>query len=182
MLFNKFMIITGGKFKGRKVLAPDENITRPTLSQVRESLFSTLFSQIDFEGKIFLDLFAGSGIVGLEALSRGFQQVFFVEKNKKAFEILKKNISLISDIQTLFLSDSLKFLQKTNENFDIIYIDPPYLSGIYENVLNIIFEKNLLNKNGIVILEHSQDVNFQKFKLLKQKKYSDKLISFLKIK
>src|SRR5574344_198719 len=122
MLFNKFMIITGGKFKGRKVLAPDENITRPTLSQVRESLFSTLFSQIDFEGKIFLDLFAGSGIVGLEALSRGFQQVFFVEKNKKTFDILKKNISSIIDINTVFYSDSINFLNKTEEIFDIIYV------------------------------------------------------------
>ena len=70
------MIITGGKYKGRKVLAPDEKVTRPTLSKVRQGVFNVLFSEIgDFEGKSFLDLFGGSGIMGLEALSRGFEDV-----------------------------------------------------------------------------------------------------------
>ena len=70
------MIITGGTYKGRKIIAPDENYTRPTLSKVRQGVFNTLFSLIgDFEGKSFLDLFGGSGIMGIEAISRGFDEV-----------------------------------------------------------------------------------------------------------
>ena len=86
------MIITGGKYKGRKILAPDEKITRPTLSKVRQGVFNTLFSLIgDFEDKCFLDLFGGSGVMGLEALSRGFVEVTVFEKKPKVAQILKKN-------------------------------------------------------------------------------------------
>ena len=84
------MIITGGKYKGRKVCAPDEKITRPTLSKVRQGVFNTLFSILgDFQGKTFLDLFGGSGVMGLEALSRGFEEVTVFEKNFKVAQILK---------------------------------------------------------------------------------------------
>lgn len=74
------MIITAGRFKGQKITAPDENITRPTLSKVRMSVFNTLQSMIDFEGSSFLDMYAGSGIMGLEALSRGFERACAIEK------------------------------------------------------------------------------------------------------
>ena len=85
------MIITGGKYKGRKILAPDEKITRPTLSKVRQVVFNVLFSEIgSFEVKTFLDLFGGSGIMGLEAISRGFSDVVVFEKNPKVGQILKK--------------------------------------------------------------------------------------------
>ena len=86
------MIITGGVYKGRKIQAPDEKITRPTLSKVRQGVFNTLFSLIgDFDNKSFLDLFGGSGMMGLEALSRGFASVSVFEKNPKVAQILKKN-------------------------------------------------------------------------------------------
>ena len=90
------MNITGGKYNGRKVAAPDENITRPTLSKVRMGVFNTLFSILgEFGGKCFLDLFGGSGIMGLEALSRGFEEVTVCEKNPKSVQIIKKNYELI---------------------------------------------------------------------------------------
>ena len=77
------MIVTGGSYKGMKIISPDENITRPTLSKVRQGVFNTLFSMIgDFDNKTFLDLFGGSGIMGLEALSRGFSEVVVCEKNQ----------------------------------------------------------------------------------------------------
>ena len=84
------MIITAGRFKGQKITAPDENITRPTLSKVRMSVFNTLQSMIDFEGSSFLDMYAGSGIMGLEALSRGFERACAIEKNPKAAQIIKQ--------------------------------------------------------------------------------------------
>ena len=85
------MNITGGKYNRQKITAPDENITRPTLSKVRMSVFNTLGAIIDFEGKSFLDMYAGSGIIGLEALSRGFGSLVAVEKNKKDYNVIKSN-------------------------------------------------------------------------------------------
>lgn len=173
------MIITAGIYKGSKVKAPDEKIVRPTLSKIRESIFNTLFSIIDFEGKSFLDMFAGSGIMGLEALSRGFAYVLAVEKNPMVAKILKANYENIKLNPNLVIADSLKL--KTNEKFDVIYIDPPYSSGIYEEVLEKIKEKSILKKGGIVILEHNTAINTQGYTLIKQKKYSNKFITFLSI-
>lgn len=168
------MIITAGKFKGRKVTAPDENITRPTLSKVRMSVFNTLQAMINFEGSSFLDMYAGSGIMGLEALSRRFSNVVAIEKNLKAANIIKSNFKKFENPPRLLIADSLKI--RLTEKFNVIYIDPPYFSGIYEESLRT--AKNF--SNGIIILEHVTDVNFQGFEIIKQKKYGDKFITFLK--
>lgn len=177
------MIITAGKYKGRKVTAPDEKIVRPTLSKIRESIFNVLFSLGGFEGKSFLDMFAGSGIMGLEALSRGFENVLALEKNPKVAKILKENYGNLKIKPNFILGDSLKLLAKLDEKFDVIYIDPPYFSGIYEESLEKIKENSLLKKDGIVILEHVCDVQWSDFgfELIKQKKYSKKLVTFLSL-
>lgn len=169
------MIITAGKFKGRKVTAPDENITRPTLSKVRMSVFNTLQSMIDFEGSSFLDMYAGSGIMGLEALSRGFKSVTAIEKNPKVTTIIKSNFKKFEISPKLMIGDSLKTAPKLNK-FDVIYIDPPYFSGIYEKSLQAV--KDIAD--GIIILEHVTEVDFQGFEVIKQKKYGDKFITFLR--
>lgn len=171
------MNITGGKFKGQKIAVPDEKITRPTLSKVRMSVFNTLQSIIEFEGSSFLDMFSGSGVMALEALSRGFTNVTAIEKHPKAAAIIRSNFSKFSPAPNLITGDSLKILPKLNRNFDIIYIDPPYFSGVYETALDAV--KNFAD---IVILEHVIDVEINNFELIKQKKYGDKYISFLKIK
>ena len=174
------MIITAGKYKGRKVIAPDENVTRPTLSKAREAIFSILFSLMDFEGKSFLDMFAGSGIMGLEALSRGFENVLALEKSPKVARILKDNYTSLGLEPNVIITDSLRL--KTDKRFDVIYMDPPYMSGIYEKALGKIKKDNLLNELGIVILEHVTDIDWQSlgFEMIKQKSYSKKLITFLK--
>ena len=162
------MIITAGKFKGQKVQVPDENITRPTLSKVRMSIFNTLQAMLDFEGSSFLDMYAGSGIMGLEALSRGFSKVV-------AFE--KSNFRRFNPAPKLIFGDSLKSASKMSEKFDVIYIDPPYFSGIYEKSLEAIRTISF----GVVILEHVVDVDFGDFEVIKQKKYGDKFVTFLKL-
>ena len=160
---------------------PDEKIVRPTLSKIRESIFNTLFSIMDFGGKCFLDMFAGSGIMGLEALSRGFISVLALEKNPKVAKVLKENYENIKLKPNLIVGDSLKLLPKLSEKFDVIYIDPPYFSGIYEESLKKIKENSLLTNDGVVILEHVTEVNWEefRFKLIKQKKYSGKCVTFL---
>lgn len=171
------MNITSGKYKGQKITAPDENITRPTLSKVRMGVFNTLQAIIDFQGKSFLDMYAGSGIMGLEAVSRGFAKAVLIEKNKKVYSVIKNNIKKYetdADIK-LISGDSLKICKNFNEKFDVIYIDPPYFSGIYEKSL----ESALKISSGIIILEHVTELDLSAVKLIKQKKYGDKYISFI---
>ena len=102
---------------------------------MRESIFSVLYSITDFEKKSFLDAFAGSGIMGFEALSRGFEQVCFIEKDKKTFFLLKDNAKKLGIEPQFFMGDTLKVLKKTDSDFDVIYVDPPYQSGLYDSVL-----------------------------------------------
>lgn len=169
------MQITGGNYKGRKIIAPDENITRPTLSKVRMGVFNTLFSLIgDFEGKSFLDLFGGSGIMGLEALSRGFERVKVFEKNPKVAQILKKNYETLGLKPDLKIGDSLKLLKQNSEEFDVIYIDPPYKSGIYEEIISMI------SGDALIIAEHSEDISPANVTLIKEKNYGGKRVSFFR--
>ena len=175
------MIITGGKYKGRKIQAPDEKITRPTLSKVRQGVFNVLFSEIgDFEGKSFLDLFGGSGIMGLEALSRGFDEVLVFEKNPKVAQVLKKNYSTLGLQPNLKIGDSLKLLEKLDKKFDVVYIDPPYYSGVYEEVFNKLRKLNL--QDAIIVAEHSEPLIIEKSELIKEKNYGGKFVSFFTFK
>ena len=177
------MNITAGKYKGQKIIAPDESITRPTLSKVRMSVFNTLQAMMDFDGTSFLDMFSGSGIMGLEALSRGFSKVVMFEKNRKVYNVIKSNIKKYekdNDI-TLIFGDCLRnneiLRHVKNNKFSIVYIDPPYYSGVYEESLKIASEVC----DGIIILEHVTEPDLTGYNILKQKKYGDKFITFIKI-
>ncbi len=166
------MIITGGKYKGRKILAPDEKITRPTLSKVRMGVFNSLYSLLgSFEDRTFLDLFGGSGIMGLEALSRGFAKVLVIEKNQKAASVIKKNYETLKLAPNLVIGDSLKYLEKLDEFYDVIYIDPPYESGLYEKVFSRI------KTNSIIVAEHSDPINAG-MEPSKTKNYGGKFVSY----
>lgn len=171
------MNITAGIFKGQKIIAPDEKITRPTLSKVRMSVFNTLQAIIDFEGKSFLDMYAGSGIMGLEAISRGFEKALAFEKHPKVAQIIKNNFKKFPRHPGLKIGDAIKLSQNLNEKFDVIYIDPPYFSGIYENSL----EAAIKIAKNVIILEHVIDIDFTKYKVLKQKKYGEKYVTFLEV-
>ena len=168
------MNITGGKYNGRKIQAPDEKITRPTLSKVRMSVFNVLYSLLgDFEGKIFLDMFGGSGVMGLEALSRGFKSVIVFENNKQAADVIRKNYKALNEPLNLTLGDSIKLIKKITQAVDVIYIDPQYLDWIYQARLEN------LTEHKIIILEHVVDIDLTGFNVIKQKKYGDKYITFI---
>lgn len=176
------MNITGGYLKSRKLISPKGENVRPTLSKTRESVFNVLSNLIDFEGANFLDVFAGSGIMGIEALSRGFERAVFIERDRKTFNLLKENFKNLNLNPKLLYGDSSKVLKKIDDKFDVIYVDPPYREGLYNIVLQTICEKKLLNNNGILILEHlkGEEIDFLNFVMLKQKNYGDKTISFLR--
>lgn len=167
------MIITAGIYKGRKIAAPDESITRPTLSKVRMGVFNSLYSMIgEFEGKSFLDVFGGSGVMGLEALSRGFNEVKVFEKNLKAAEIIKKNYKLLGVKPDLQIGDSEKLIQKLDKKYDVVYIDPPYMSDLYERILSKI-------EGNIIVVESDKPIDIKGFELLKSKNYGGKIINYL---
>ena len=167
------MIITAGIYKGRKITAPNEKITRPTLSKVRMGVFNALFSILgDFSDKSFLDVFGGSGIMGLEALSRGFGKVKVFEINKKSAQIIKNNYALLGLKPDLVIGDSVKLMENMEHDYDVIYIDPPYESGIYEAILSKV-------KSGIVVVEHSENIDITGFMLIKEKNYGGKKITIL---
>lgn len=167
------MIITAGIYKGRKIAAPDENITRPTLSKVRMGVFNSLYSMIgEFEGKSFLDVFGGSGVMGLEALSRGFNNVKVFEKNLKAAEIIKKNYKLLGVKPDLQIGDSEKLIQKLDKKYDVVYIDPPYMSDLYERILSKI-------EGNIIVVESDKPIDIKGFELIKSKNYGGKIINYL---
>ena len=177
------MNITGGKFNGRKIQAPPEKIVRPTLSKVRMSVFNTLFSLLgEFEGKSWLDMFGGSGIMGLEALSRGFEKVVVCEKNRIVAEIIRNNYKSLGLTPELSLGDSLKLVKTITEKFDVIYIDPPYMSDIYTKTCEDkeIFA-NVVKPETVFIFEHNEEKEFPLFEIVKQKKYGDKFLTFCKM-
>ena len=139
------------------------------------AVFNTLQSLTDFNGKSFLDMFSGSGIMALEALSRGFETAVAIEKHPKVISVIKNNYKKFNPSPELMQGDSLNIVQKLDKKFDVIYIDPPYYSGIYEQSLGAV--KNIAH--NIIILEHVTEVDFGDLEILKQKKYGDKYITFL---
>lgn len=174
------MNITGGKFKGRKIKTVKSNDVRPTSSKVRESLFSMLNSLgFNLEGKIFLDLFAGSSIMGLEALSRGCSEAVFVEKNYNVYSLIKKNLSNFDIKYNLYKQDAIRFLDKTQDTFDIIFIDPPYFEGYYDKVLPM--AQNKLSEGGLLIIEAPVGIDLPIQNPLKHKVYGDSQIFIFEV-
>lgn len=167
------LIIIGGKHKKRKLISPKSSQVRPTASQLREALFN--ICQQEVEGSRFLDLFAGSGVIGLEALSRGARHATFVEKNRSSLSALKQNIALLKEEghTTIIPGDVLKILPFLNEKFAIIYADPPYGIGLGEKVVQLLDTYPLLEKGGRLFIEDSTPIEWmpKNLKLEKARKF-----------
>ncbi|WP_456426589.1 16S rRNA (guanine(966)-N(2))-methyltransferase RsmD [Desulfurobacterium sp.] len=155
------MRIIGGKYKGRRLYSmpkrKDTRLLRPTTDRVKESVFSILDEYL--EGTRFLDLFAGTGNVGIEAISRGVREVVFVESDKRFCELIKKNLKSLGispDKYRIICNDFVKAMKKLGRGgakFDFIYADPPYEKGYYTKIVNLVKNLNLLDENGLLMLE-----------------------------
>ena len=151
------MRIIAGKNRGTKLYTLDgDDITRPTLDRVKESLFNIIVNHI--QDSNVLDLFAGSGSLGLEAISRGAKKTIFCDKSKKAIDIIQKNITKtkVEDKVEIINNDYIDCifnLNSRNMKFDIIFLDPPYATNYIEKSIELIIEKDLLQDNGIIIIE-----------------------------
>lgn len=180
------MNITGGKYNSRQVKAPSCDKVRPTLSKIRESVFNMLISYSNFENSSFLDLFSGSGIISLEAISRGFKYVLSVEKNIKTANIIKENFSQLNIKPNLIINDAIITLDSLKDKFDVIYIDPPYKEvELYNKALNKIILNEILTDNGIIITESQKNIIFnipEELTKIKEKTYGDTNINIFKRK
>ena len=165
------MRIIAGKLKGHNLHLPENKITRPLKDRVRESVFNLLthsnIMSFQFEKSYVLDLYAGSGSFGLECLSRGAKYVYFVENEKSIIKILEKNIEKlkVKKRTKIFDNDVFNQVQKqsiSSAKFDLIFCDPPFDYTDAKNLIENIYNKNLLKKNGIIIL-HRNAATKEKF-------------------
>lgn len=180
------MKVISGTLKGRKIDGYNLDGTRPTMDRVKESLFAMIQNYID--ESICLDLFSGSGNLGIEAISEGANFVYFNDNNKKAVEVIKsniKNFNIIEKSKVLNMNYKKVLNELTGQKIDIIFLDPPYKTNYIEESIKIINSNNLLSNTGIIVCE-SSDLNkiiyteyTDDFQILKEKKYGDKWVVIL---
>lgn len=171
------MRIIGGKYRGKVLAAFKGNDIRPTADRVKESLFNILAPEIS--GANVLDLFCGSGSVGLEAISRGADYVVFNDISKDSLAVLKKNCAALRVEPRICNLDYRELLRSIDVTFDVIYIDPPYKSGFGKDALERIAARNLLNTGGVAVLESDRpfdgDVGLVKYD---ERKYGVAYLTF----
>lgn len=181
------MRIIAGKARGRKILSPATLETRPTLDRVKEAMFSMIQGYII--DAVALDLFAGTGSLGLEAASRGAREVYLIDKSNTTYPLLKENIvnlKLQEECKSLNMDayEALKSFSKKALIFDIIFIDPPYCKEMIPEAIKIIEENGLLDEDGIIVtkIDSIEEIyeGYKEIQLTKSKKYGNTTVCFYK--
>lgn len=175
------MRIISGKYRGRKLNSPEDYSVRPTTDRVKENIFNIL--QFDIKGATVLDLFAGSGALGIEAISRGAEEVWFVDNSKKSVELIKKNLEKVEYEGGVINRDYVDAILSFNKIFDIVFIDAPYDTGLAEKAVIHISEKNLLAVDGVIVYEHSSLSSYtapEGYTLSDVRKYGNTTVSFIR--
>lgn len=176
------MRVIAGKAKGRKLKAPAGNDVRPTSDKVKGAVFSVLAHLGPLDS--FLDLFAGSGAMGIEAWSRGAARVVFVEKDRKAYQALQGNLQTVGlgEAVTLPVDWQSALRHLAGETFAVIYADPPFAADLYPSILASIVERGVLSPQGLLCLEHPKRMQLlpgDDLNLLKTKHYGEIAVTFL---
>lgn len=175
------MRVVAGRARGAVLKTPDGMKTRPTSDRVKEAMFSIL--HFDLPGARVLDLFGGTGQLGIEALSRGATSCVFVDESDKACGLIRENLKRVklSDSAKVVKSDYMQYLRTCTEKFDIILLDPPYAEVFLENCLNLITEIDILQSNGIIVterpLEKELPYDFDGFSRSKDYKYGKTVVA-----
>ena len=177
------MKIISGKYKGRNLDGHNLDGTRPTMERVKESLFAIIQNHLD--NAVVLDLFSGSGNLGIEALSEGASFAYLVDFNKKAADTIKKNLNTIgikeAEVINLDYKKALNYLK--DKKMDLIFLDPPYKTDFIEQSIKLIDEYNILNDDGLIICENDsldKIVYPDNYEVVKDRKYGDKWVVILK--
>jgi len=179
------MRITTGKYRNRRIQMPKG--IRPTQDKVRKAIFDILG---DISGLTFLELFSGSGAVGLEALSRGVSELFMVESNRESILTIKRNIELLKatncNLYHLEAEKGVKLLFLDKKYFDIIFIDPPYLKDMAKKILQTLEGYDIVAPHGLIVIQHSKaellPKESLKFDLIKEARYGDTRLSIFRKK
>ncbi len=149
------MRVITGTARGRRLKTPAGQDIRPTTDNVKESVFNIL--QFDIEGRRVLDLFAGTGQLGIECLSRGAREVVFIDQSREAVKIIRENLKTCGFSAPVLQRDALNYLQE-GDKFDLIFLDPPYDAGLYKPVLEGINSVDNLSDGGIILCECRHDM------------------------
>jgi 16S rRNA (guanine966-N2)-methyltransferase len=180
------MRIISGTSKGRKLVTPRSQSLRPTSDRVKESLFNILREEM--EGKLVLDLFVGTGNLGIEALSRGAEKTIFVEKRRQAIRLIQKNLAQCgleerSEILPKDSSRAIGILKERGESFDLILMDPPYEKGWIQRTLRKLNSHPIYHEDSILVIEHTRreplPQPMEGWNLIRQQQIGDTLLSFL---
>ncbi len=180
------MRIISGTSKGRKLVTPKSLSLRPTSDRVKESIFNILREEI--EGRMVLDLFAGTGNLGIEALSRGAKKVIFVEKGRHALGLIQRNLGQIglegrSEVLPVDVNRAIGILKQRGKIFDLIFMDPPYEKGMIEKTLMKLTSHRIYHKDSILVVEHHRrellPPILHGWNLIRQRQMGETVISFL---
>jgi len=187
------MRVIAGKYKGRILRTVPDNSVRPATDKVKGAIFNVMQSRINWTQSQVLDLFAGSGSVGIEALSRGAKKVVFVESSRSAVQFLKANLASITtngnaketpNTQVVH-GDVYQFIQSFHRQYDVIFADPPYALESLPDLPNTIFDNNLVADDGYLIIEHPKNFEFRpgsRWEIAVQKNYGRTSVSFFQHK
>ena len=181
------MRVISGKAKGTKLNSIESLSTRPTLDRVKESLFNIIQEKIN--GSVVLDLFAGSGALGIETISRGAKKAYFCDNNYDAIKMIEKNIEKthFQEQSILISSDYKKCIKSIREKIDLVFIDPPYKDNLSVDSIRIILEQGILNKDALMIIETDEICRDKRnlkeltnIKIIDERKYGRANLLFLK--
>lgn len=147
------MRVISGKFRGRKLVCPEGLDVRPTTDRVKENLFNLL--QFRIQNSVVLDLFSGSGALGIEAISRGAKEVWFADQSVKSIAYLKENLRNAEFEGGILTADFRAALERlSGKKFDLIFLDPPYSKGLAEKAIEILVKNDMLSSGGVMVYEH----------------------------
>jgi 16S rRNA (guanine(966)-N(2))-methyltransferase RsmD len=181
------MRVIAGKYKGRKLVTVPDNSVRPATDRVKGAIFNVLQSRVNWNTARVLDLYAGSGSIGIEALSRGAVNCIFVEKSRAALAFLKANITTIgadADANVVY-GDVDSFVESTRTKYAVVFADPPYALEALKLIPNTIFKKDIVAEDGYLIIEHPARYEFESnglWEVAVHKTYGNTAVSFFQHK
>ncbi len=177
------MRIISGKYRGRKLFSPVNDKIRPTTDRIKETIFNVI--QFRIANKRVLDLFAGTGAFGSEALSRGSQEVVFADNSAEAVSLVKQNLKKIDTDCQVWLADYRNAIERASGEFDAIFVDPPYGFEYGEKLISLILQNQLLSGEGVIVYEHStrQPLKTEQLNdiIIKSKKMGSVTVDFIEL-
>jgi 16S rRNA (guanine966-N2)-methyltransferase len=177
------MRVTGGEYRGRILCTVDDLSVRPATDRVRQTLFNMLVNRLYFDDLAVLDLFAGSGSLGIEALSRGAARAVFIEGDPRAMEYIERNLKQLgcTDRTEVLTIDAIQYLNRSGEAFGLVFADPPYAYPATASIPTLVFSHRIVTPGGYLLIEHATDLVFEESPLYKigpVKKFGRTVVTF----